>query len=244
VRDIDWNVTARYGHPYVKVFSEERELTVILAVDLSGSTLFGTRRRFKRELAAEVAGLLAFVAIRTNDKVGAVLFGRDVDRFIPPKKGAGHVWRLIREIFAHQASPGVTDLATPLDYINRVVRRHAIVFLVSDFLVPAFDDRLARALSLTSRKHDLTAVRVTDPAERRLPGTGLIHVQDPETGQILAVDTKDKKLRRWWEQTMADRDTRLGHLLGRSGVDVVNVTTDGSVVRPLTAYFRMREMRR
>ncbi len=243
VRDIDWNVTARFGHPFVKVYSEERELTVLLLVDVSPSHLFGTRKAFKRELAAEVAGLLAFVAIRTNDKVGAILFSNKVERFIPPRKGAGHVWGLIREIFAHPATPGVTDLSAPLEYLSRVVRRHAIAFMISDFMTPSYGDGLKTALSLASRKHDVTAVRIQDPAERVLPDLGLAWLIDPETGKKVAVNTSSKSLRRKWSQEVEKRDAEFSSLLAASRVDLVDLFTDRSVVEPLTVYFRKRETR-
>lgn len=244
VRNIDWNVTARLGHPYIKVFSEERELTVLLLVDLSASNLFGTRNRFKRELAAEIAGLLAFVAVRTNDKVGAIMFSGQVDKFIAPKKGAGHVWGLIKEIFSHEIQPGVTDLSAPLDYLNRLVRRHAIVFLISDFLLPEINDKTRVAVSLAARKHDLTAIRIQDPAERILPDVGLAWLKDPETGQVIAVDTSNKTLRKNWDLDVEKRDAELKNLFARSGVEMVELSTDRPVLKPLTAFFRKRETRR
>ncbi|SHJ52609.1 Protein of unknown function DUF58 [Desulfatibacillum alkenivorans DSM 16219] len=244
VRDIDWNVTARMGHPYVKVFSEERELTVLLLLDLSASNLFGTSKRFKRELAAEVAGLLAFTAVRTNDKVGAILFSDKVERFIPPKKGAGHVWGLIRDIFSHEPQSAATNLSAPLDHLNKLVRRHAVVFLISDFMVPEFDHKTQTSMYLASRKHDLTAIRIQDPAERILPNVGLVWMRDPETGQALAVDTSNKGVRRRWEEDVARRDAELKTLLTKSGVDRVELSTGGSVVQPLTEYFRRREARK
>ena len=244
VRDIDWNVTARMGHPYVKVFSEERELTVLLLLDLSASNLFGTSKRFKRELAAEVAGLLAFVAVRTNDKVGAVLFSDKVERFIPPKKGAGHVWGLIRDIFSHEPQSAATNLSAPLDHLNKLVRRHAVVFLISDFMVPEFDRKTQTSMFLASRKHDLTAIRIQDPAERILPNVGLVWMRDPETGQALAIDTSNKGVRARWEEDVVRRDAELKALLTKSGVDMVDLSTGGSVVQPLTEFFRRREARK
>jgi uncharacterized protein (DUF58 family) len=244
VRDIDWNVTARFGHPFVKIFSEERELTVVFLVDVSASNLFGTRGRFKREAIAEVVGILAFAAIRTNDKVGAVLFAGDVIRFIPPRKGASHVWRLIREVFSEDARAGLTDLAAPLDYANRVLRRHAIVFCVSDFLGADVDGRFALSLSLAARKHDVTAIRVEDPSERVLPDMGLARFTDPETGRVTVADTSDKRLRARWNREIQEADARLKKTLARARVDLVSLHTDKSVVEPLAAYFREREKRK
>jgi len=244
VRDIDWNVTARFGHPFVKVFHEERQLTVMLVLDLSASHLFGTRVRFKRELAAEAAGLLAFLAIRTNDKVGAILFSSKVDRFIAPRKGAGHVWRLIKEVYSHEAGPGVTDMGGALDHLNKVVPRHAIVFLISDFLVDRPMQSLRIPLSLAARRHDVTALRVQDPAERSLPRVGLAWIRDPETGQVLAVNTSDRRIRQAWEARAVSVDRELRELCNRAGVGMVDLFTHRSVVEPLTAFFRRRETRR
>ncbi|MBI5844589.1 MAG: DUF58 domain-containing protein [Deltaproteobacteria bacterium] len=244
VRDIDWKVTARFGRPFVKVFAEERELTVILVVDVSASNLFATVNRPKADVAAEVAGLLGFTAVRTNDKVGAVLFSGQVDRFIPPRKGPGHVWRMIREIFAKKPE-GATDISAALDTLNRVVRRRAIVFLISDFIVPGPDQRFATALSLTARKHDLTVVRVSDPAETVLPEVGLAWFSDPETGLLTVADTGNRRLRARYAADAKKREIEFNQLFARNGVPVVDLSTRmESVVEPLAAYFRKREGRR
>ena len=239
IRTIDWNVSARFGHPFVKVFHEERELTVILILDLSGSHLFGTRAKFKRELLAEVAGMLAFLAIRTNDKVGAILFSSGVEKYIPPKKGASHVWRLIKEIFTYEPRDPKTDIDAALTYLNRVARRHSIVFLISDCMDTGFE----KALRLTARKHDLTIIRVTDPAEEVLPEVGLVTFKDPETGEIALLDTRSKRLRERWRAYRAQQRAYLTDLLRRAGVDYVELTTDGPVVEPLTRLFEMRRRR-
>jgi uncharacterized protein (DUF58 family) len=239
IRSIDWNVSARFGHPYVKVFHEERELTVILLLDLSGSHLFGTRRKFKRELLAEVAGMLAFLAIRTNDKVGAILFGSRMEKYIPPKKGAPHVWRLIKEIFTYEPSDLKTDITAALDFLNRIVKRHAIVFLISDCMDQGFE----KPFRLASRKHDLTVIRVSDPAEQDLPRLGLMHLRDPETGQVALVNTSSRDLREKWSHYRRDRETYLSDLLRSTGVDLVDIRTDGSVVEPLVRLFDQRRTR-
>ena len=239
IRTIDWNVSARFGHPFVKVFHEERELTVILILDLSGSHLFGTRAKFKRELLAEVAGMLAFLAIRTNDKVGAILFSSGVEKYIPPKKGASHVWRLIKEIFTYEPRDPKTNIDAVLTYLNRVARRHSIVFLISDCMDSGFE----KALRLTARKHDLTIIRVTDPAEEVLPEVGLVTFKDPETGEIALLDTRSKRLRERWRAYRAQQRAYLTDLLRRAGVDYVELTTDGPVVEPLTRLFEMRRRR-
>lgn len=244
VRDIDWNVTARFGHPYVKLYSEERELMVVLVVDLSASQLFGTRKRTKREVAAEVAGLLSFVAVRGNDKVGAVLFsGKDL-RFIPPAKGASHVWGLTKEMFARPVSAGESDLAAGLNYVNRVVTRRAIVFFISDFMTAGADDKLATAVKLTARKHDLTCVKVEDPAELTLPDAGLGWFSDPETGRVFAADLSARELRKRWDIMVRRNEQELSRMMNASRVDLIRVRTDGSTVEPLAAYFRKREARR
>ena len=239
IRNIDWNVSARYGHPFVKVFHEERELTVILLLDLSGSNLFGTRIKFKRELLAEVAGMLAFLAIRTNDKVGAVLFSSEAEKYVPPKKGASHVWRLIKEIFTYEPRDLQTNIDTALKYLNRVVKRHAIVFLISDCMDQGFDV----SLRLTAKRHDLTVIRITDPAEEDLPDAGLITLRDPESGQLVLLNTREKGLRERWRAERAKQKNYLMDLTKRSGVDLVELSTDGPVVEPLIRLFDQRRRR-
>jgi uncharacterized protein (DUF58 family) len=239
IRTIEWNVSARFGHPFVKVFHEERELTVMLLLDLSGSHLFGTRKRFKRELLAEVAGMIAFLAIRTNDKVGAILFSSQVEKFIPPKKGASHVWRLIKEIFTYEPQNRMTNLDAVFTYLNRVAKRHSIVFLISDCMDSGFE----RSLRLTAKKHDLTVIRVSDPAEEKLPDLGLMTLQDPETGRISLVNTRNKKLQEVCRNYHREQKGFLSDLLTKAGVDLVELYTDGPVVEPLTRLFENRRKR-
>ncbi len=239
VRTIDWNVSARSGRPFVKVFHEERELTVMLLLDLSGSHLFGTRNRFKRELLAEVAGMLAFLAIRTNDKVGALLFSSRIEKYIPPKKGTSHVWRLIKEIFSYEPQSLTTDIDAALTYLNRVAKRHAIVFLISDCQDTGFE----KSLRLTAKKHDLTILRISDPAEGELPEVGLMTLQDPETGQVALINTRSKALRGRWRNYQEEQAAHLSELVKRAGVDLVDLSTDGPVVEPLTRLFDMRRRR-
>ena len=239
IRTIDWNVSARFGHPFVKVFHEERELTVMLLLDLSGSHLFGTRRKFKRELLAEIAGMLAFLAIRTNDKVGAILFSSQVEKYIPPKKGAAHVWRLIKEIFTYEPQQLTTHIDAVLSYLNRVVKRQAIVFLISDCMDSGFD----RSIRLTSKKHDLTVIRICDPAETELPNIGLMTIRDPETGQVALINTRSKALREKWHETHKQHTAQLDGLLRKAGVDMEEVYTDRSAVEPLTRLFERRRRR-
>jgi uncharacterized protein (DUF58 family) len=239
IRTIDWNVSARFGRPFVKVFHEERELTVILILDLSGSHLFGTKGKFKRELMAEVAGMLAFLAIRTNDKVGAILFSSGVEKYIPPKKGASHVWRLIKEIFTYEPQDLSTNIDVVLTYLNRVAKRHTILFLISDCMDTGFE----KSLRLTAKKHDLTVIRVTDPAEEALPEVGMIALKDPETGETALINSNSKRLRERWRAYRKEQGDYLTDLFRRAGIDHVELATNGPVVEPLTRLFEMRRRR-
>ena len=239
IRTIDWNVSARFGHPFVKVFHEERELTVMLLLDLSGSHLFGSRTRFKRELMAEVAGMLAFLAIRTNDKVGAILFSSSMEKFIAPKKGPSHVWRLIKEIFTYEPQDLNTNIDAALTYLNRVAKRHTIIFLISDCMDTGFE----KSLRLTAKKHDLTVIRVSDPAEDELPDVGLVTLRDPETGQVALINTRSKGLRERWRIQRREQADYISEILKRVGVDLVDLSTDGPVVEPLTRLFNTRRRR-
>jgi uncharacterized protein (DUF58 family) len=239
IRTIDWNVSARFGHPFVKVFHEERELTVMLLLDLSGSTLFGTQSKFKRELLAEIAGMLAFLAIRTNDKVGAILFSSQVEKYIPPKKGGAHVWRLIKEIFTYTPKELNTNINAVLTYLNRVVKRHAIVFFISDCMDTGFE----KSLKLAAKKHDLTVIRISDPAEKALPELGLMTVRDPETGQVAVIDTRSKNLKENWRVHLQNHEDYLTDLFQKAGVDLAEIDTAGSVVEPLMHLFDRRRRR-
>ncbi len=240
VRDIDWNVSAKFGRPFIKVFHEERELTVVLLLDLSASNLFGTRKRFKREVIAEAAGLISFLAIRTNDRVGAILFSDKVDKYIPPQKGPSHVWRLIKEVFSFEPPSKLTDIGAALDYLNKVVKRHAIAFLISDFMVRNPEEGLARPLMFASKKHDLTALKVRDPAETTLPRVGFVRMKDPETGDVVMVNTNDTIIRGRWHEMMEETDSAILKVLNKSQVPLVELSTTGSVVEPLTAFFHRR----
>jgi uncharacterized protein (DUF58 family) len=240
VRSIDWNVTARMQRPFVKVHREERELVVMILVDVSPSGDFGTRGRRKNELAAELAATLAFAATRNHDKVGLLLFSDRVERFLPPKKGRGHVFRVIREVLdAHPEGRG-TDLAQALSFLDRVVRKKAVVFVVSDFLdAPNFDV----ALSRVGRRHDLALFRVEDPGERELPDVGLLAVEDVETGGRSWVDTGDMGVRRFFARNAAEQARALETSLRKLGVDLVRIGTKDEVAAPLMRYFRARERR-
>lgn len=239
IRSIDWNVSARHGRPFVKVFHEERELTLMLLIDLSGSHQFGTRGRFKRELLAEVAGMLAFLAIRTNDKVGAILFTSQVEKFLPPKKGVQNVWRLIKEIFTFEPESPKTNINAAFTYLNRVVKRHAITFLLSDCMDEGFD----KGFRLTARKHDLTVLHIIDPAETQLPDVGSMRMVDPETGENAIIDTSSKTIRQRFLEEGARHDAYLKDLTSRTGVDLVQLRTDHDVMEPLSRLFLQRRKR-
>lgn len=239
IRTIDWNVSARFGRPFVKMFHEERELTVILLIDLSASNLFATKQRFKRDLIAEVAGTLAFLAIKTNDKVGAILFTSAVEKFIPPKKGSAHVWRLIKEIFTHKVSATGTDIKSALDYLNRTVKRNSIVFLLSDFI----DADYEKVLRITSGKHDMTMVRVEDDAEKNLPDIGLVVFTDPESGEICQVNTSNRRVKRLWREARRKKEQDIKAVCSRCGISLIELNTGKSTIKPMMRYFMERGRR-
>ncbi|HEX7119739.1 MAG TPA: DUF58 domain-containing protein [Longimicrobiales bacterium] len=248
VRAIDWNVTARMGHPYVKRYVEERELTVLLAVDLSGSEQFGTRGRFKAELAAEIAAVLALSAVRNNDRVGLLVFTDHVEHFVPPKKGRRHVLRLIRDVLAFRPRGRGTELAAALDYAARVLPQKAIVFVLSDFQLGGSPDAarrrqeaFERTLRLVSGRHDIVAVSITDVAEESIPDAGVLVLVDPETGEEHAVDTGRSVLRAAYAARRAAGRESLRRTFRRLGVDEIEVRTDASYIAPLLGFFRRRE---
>jgi len=239
VRSIDWNVTARMQRPYVKRYIEERELTVMLVVDLSGSERFGTRKRFKSELASELAAVLAMSAIGNNDRVGTVLFTDHVEHVVPPRKGRRHALRLIRDLLVVDPAGSGTDIAGTTDYLIKMLPHKSIIFLVSDFL----SENVERPLKLLAQRHDVVAVTVEDPSEQELPDLGVVRLVDPESGDTISVDTSDPKVRKQFEQATADeRDQRL-HLLRRLAIDEVPISTDAGIIEPLLRFFRSRETR-
>ena len=227
VRTIDWNVTARTGAPYIKRYSEERELTVLFMVDVSGSQSYGSRGRTKAELAAEVTALLALTAIRNQDKVGLVLFSDRIVKYIPPRKGRDSVMRLAREVLAAgEDAEGGTDIPAALRFLNQVQKRRAVVFLVSDFLQQGGDDAFARLLRATARHHDLVCVTVADPAERALPDVGLVELEDPETGELVLVDTSSAKLRRAFAAAADEAEATARRFFAKTGIDTLHLATD------------------
>jgi uncharacterized protein (DUF58 family) len=239
VRSIDWNVTARMGKPFVKRYIEERELTVMLAVDLSGSERFGTRARFKSELASELAAVLAMSAIRNNDRVGAVLFTERIEHVVPPRKGRRHALRLIRDLLVFEPTGKGTDLTGALEYTGKMLRHKAIIFVVSDF--QAGD--LEQPLKLLAQRHDVVAVTVDDPSEQELPDIGQARFIDPETGMTIDVNTSDANVRSRFAEAVAEEVRSRRRLLRRLAIDEIPVRTDGGVVDPLIKFFRARETR-
>lgn len=239
-RVIDWNVTARTGEPHIKTFVEERELTVLIVVDMSGSMAFGTARDEKRVVAAKLAALMAFSAIKNGDRVGLVAFTDRVERFVPPKKGRKHVLRIIDEILAFDPVGRGTDLGGALEFVGRVARRKAVVFLISDFLDEAYE----RPLHVTAKRHDLVPLTIVDPAEEALAGLGLLVLEDAETGEQIVLDAGAGRVRRAYDAAQADRAARREADLKRYGVSPIRVSTDArDYAAPLVNYFRIRARR-
>ncbi|MBO7435309.1 DUF58 domain-containing protein [bacterium] len=238
IRTIDWNVTARTGTPYVKRFVEERELTVMLMVDASSSGTFGSQDKSKNEIAAEIAGLLAYTAIRSNDRVGLIIFTDKIELYIPPKKGHSHVLRVIREVLGFKKEErSSTNVGAALDFLGKVCRRKAVVFLISDFLCENFE----KPIKLASRRHDLIPVSVSDPRENSLPPVGLITLEDAETGETITVDTYDSKVRSTLEKLSAIRSEEREHNFTQSGVDTMRVSTASNYCDELVRFFKRRE---
>ena len=239
IRAIDWNVTARTGEPYIKKFTEEREMTVMIMLDVSASGDFGSVRESKREMAAEVASILAFSAIHNNDKVGLLLFSDCVELFIPPKKGRLHILRLIREMLFFSPKGRGTDLAGALEYMNKVITRRAVVFVISDFLTGDF----TRPLTVSAKRHDMVALNVVDPAEEALPDVGVILLEDPETGEQIEVDTSRRAITGNYARLAEERFKELGTVFGSRGIDTVQLRTDRDYLPVLRSFFDRRGRR-
>jgi len=239
IRSIDWNVTARFNHPYIKVFDEERELTVMLLIDVSGSHEFGTEKQFKEDLITEIAAVLAFSAIQNNDKVGVIFFSKKIEKFIPPKKGTSHILRIIRELLNFKPQERGTDISEGLRYFTNAIKKRSVAFLISDFLDENFDN----ALKIANKKHDIVAIRIFDKRETTIPNMGLVKVRHAETDSIQWLDTTNKKLRenyaKWWKQ----KEDQLNDLFLRSGVDSVFINTAQDYIKPLMNLFKKREAR-
>jgi len=237
VRTIDWNVTARMGAPYIKKYKEERELTVMLVVDASSSGNFGSVDKFKGEMAVELCSLLAFSAIRNNDRVGLIIFTSEIEVFIPPRKGRNHVLRVIRELLYFQPKRKGTDIGNALKFLNRMQTRTCVAFLVSDFISANFE----APLRVASKRHDLVTISITDPREETIPKIGLIELEDAETGETVLFDTGNRKSMAIYRRAMADRRTRLEELLRSTGVDEIRVSTETGYVKPIVTFFKKRE---
>ncbi|MBS3758266.1 MAG: DUF58 domain-containing protein [Desulfobacterales bacterium] len=241
IRTIDWNVTARMGHPYVKRFVEERELTIMFLVDLSASGAFGTVEKTKNELAAEVCALLAFSAIKNNDKVGLVLFTDTIELFVPPKKGTSHVLRLIRELLNFTPQQRKTNINAALDYLGRVMQKRCVAFLVSDFIC---ESGFEKSLHVLGRRHDLIAVSISDPSEHRLPDVGLVELEDAESGERIVIDTGSSTVHSQYDRFSRERTARLRELFRSAGIDHAALVSGRDHVKDLVRFFRSRERRR
>jgi len=236
VRSIDWNVTARYNEPYVKVFEEERELTMMLMVDVSGSELFGTTNQFKKEIITEISATLAFSALQNNDKAGLILFSDEVELFIPPKKGKSHVLRIIRELLEFKPKSNKTDIAGALKYLTNVMKKKAIVFVLSDFIAEDYE----RTIKIIGNKHDVTGIRVYDEREESIPNIGMVQMQDAETGVIQLVNTQSKSVRDAYEAYHRERVDYFKDTFTKSGSGILDCRVDESYVKKLLGYFKRR----
>jgi uncharacterized protein (DUF58 family) len=239
IRDIDWNVTARFNHPFIKQFQEERELTVMLLIDVSASNMTGSGERLKQERITEIAALLAFSAIKNNDKVGVIFFSDRIEKFIPPGKGAQHILLIIRQLIDFKPAHTSTRIAEVLRHLTNIIRKRCVAFLISDFLDTEYED----ALKITNQKHDLVAIRVLDPIEQQLPQAGRIHMTDPETGSSAWIDTSDATDREAFSAWQAERERTLTLSCRKAGVDLVNISTHEDYIRPLLSLFMKRGAR-
>lgn len=239
VRTIDWNVTARFNHPYVKIFEEERELTVMLLVDVSASGEFGTSKQFKKDLVTELCAVLAFSAIQNNDNIGVIFFTDTIEKFIPPKKGKSHILRIIRELLTFEPKGKGTDLGFALQQFTNMIKKRSIAFVISDFMSEKFED----ALKIANNKHDLVALRIYDKREAELPNVGLIRLRDAESGKTLWVDTDNVEVRNRYNSLWKEREKYLNTIFAKGGVDTVNLRTDQSYVQTLINLFKRRGTR-
>lgn len=240
VRNIDWNVTARFDNPYVKVYEEERELTVILVIDVSGSGNTGSKGQIKREMMAEIAAIISFSATQNNDKVGAILFGGDVELFIPPRKGRSHAMRIIRDVIEFKPKNATTNIGVAMRFLNNAIKRKSTVFLISDF----FDRGFELPLKLANKKHDLIALRMKESIEGKLPNLGIIPITDPETGKISWLDTSSRRIRKSFEKETIRWEGELLQFFKKIGLDNTIIHTEGSYIKPLRSLFKQREMKR
>jgi uncharacterized protein (DUF58 family) len=239
VRNIDWNVTARFNKPFIKIFEEEREMTVMLLIDVSASHHFGTSQSFKQDVITEIAAVLSFSAIKNNDKVGVIFFSDKIEKFIPPKKGSTHILRIIRELVDFKAENKGTDVSEALKFLTNAIKKRCTAFVLSDFKSSSFKD----ALKIANNKHDLMAVRIFDKRENEMPNVGLIQVEDAETGQSKWIDTSSSAIRRYYSDTAHQIESQLKEVFKKSGVDMAEISTGTDYVKPLVAMFKKREAR-
>lgn len=239
IRNIDWNVTARFGHPFIKVFEEERELTVMLMVDLSGSLLFGSLEKTKQQIAAELSAILAFSAMKNNDKVGLILFSDRIEKFVPPRKGRKHVLRIIREVLSFEPVGRETNIKKALEYMNNAIKKRSIVFLLSDF----FDSGYEKILRIVGKKHDFVGIVLSDEREMVLPKVGLIKLKDAETGVDRYIDTNNRHLQKWFTENRKKSIAERKSIFLKSRLDTVEIQTDKTYIKPLIEFFRLRERR-
>ena len=239
IRSIDWNVTARMGRPFLKKYVEERELTVMLLLDVSGSSTFGSVKQRKGELSAELCAVLAFSAVKNNDKVGLIVFTDRIEKYVPPQKGRRHVLRVISEALSFEPEGRGTDIAAALEYLNRVAVRRTVTFLISDFLAVDYE----RSLQIANRRHDIIALTITDPREMELPNVGILELEDAETGEKIQIDTKVRRVREAYRRLASENAQQKSRILRSANVDTIDVFTDKPYVEPLLKFFRMREHR-
>ena len=240
VRSIDWNVTARYNSPYIKVFEEEREMTVMLLVDVSGSGNFGTKQQFKREIATELSAVLAFSAIKNNDKVGVIFFSDIIEEFIPPKKGKSHILRIIRQILSFKPQNKKTNISQAIEYFNNVMKKRCICFILSDYISSSFE----KPLRVASKKHDVVALKVSDKREKTIPNIGIVPFKDSETEKVILLDTSSKLVRQTFQKKQKEKQSEIEKLFPRCGVDLININTGEDYVKPLINFFKSRDRRR
>ncbi|MBX3008961.1 MAG: DUF58 domain-containing protein [Melioribacteraceae bacterium] len=239
IRSIDWNVTARFGHPYVKIFEEERELTVMLLVDLSGSLMFGSNEKTKQEVAAELSAILAFSALKNNDKVGLILFTDRIEKFVPPRKGKTHVLRIIREVLSFEPQGNQTNLKQALEYFNHTIKKKAIVFLISDFM----DGGYEQIIKIVGKKHDLVGLILQDEREHTLFDAGLLKIRDAESGAVRYIDTSDREVRESLHKEQRRLKQYRNSLFISSHIDTIDITASSSYIKPLVDFFKLREKR-
>ena len=240
VRNIDWNVTARYNNPFVKVFEEEREMTVILLIDISGSSIFGTQYQLKRDIATEISAVLSFSAINNNDKIGVIFFSEGIEKFIPPKKGKSHILRIIRELISFNSNKKRTNIENAIRYFNNVIKKRSVCFIISDFMDEGFDN----ALKIVKTKHDIVALRIHDEREKILPNVGIIKLQDAETHETKIIDSSNKYIRKNLKEKYERKENQLKSFFKNEGVDYIDIRTGEDYIKPLMNFFKNRGKRK